>query len=200
MKKFPLINIGIITTLGIVLFTSSCSNRKADMLRVACLEDDNLDQIKKIVRDHPKVINKKAGWGQTIIHSLCINAGYLLRIPKMSYELRKDNYMESRKEKRNYYMKYLIFLLERGANPNIRDKWGRTPLHYAAETADYETCKLLLDYNADKKIRNKDKHDPLFHAKLRWETTGEIKYYENLDKDNRKDLDRRRSSIKNILK
>ena len=40
-------------------------------------------------------------------------------------------------------------LLRRGENPNVGDKTGMTPLHYAARFGHYEIAKLLLDRGAD---------------------------------------------------
>ncbi|MDR6967835.1 ankyrin repeat protein [Flavobacterium arsenatis] len=45
-------------------------------------------------------------------------------------------------------------LLEKKANPNIKDAEGNTALIYAVQFRKFELVKLLLDYNADRKIRD----------------------------------------------
>jgi len=45
-------------------------------------------------------------------------------------------------------------LLERGANPNIIDKWKRTPLHSAAGEQNLELVKLLLSHKADTNLKD----------------------------------------------
>lgn len=40
-------------------------------------------------------------------------------------------------------------LLEAGANPNIVDEQGHTPLMYAARNGDYDSVKALLDAGAN---------------------------------------------------
>jgi ankyrin repeat protein len=46
-----------------------------------------------------------------------------------------------------------IFLLEEGADPNIPDSIGRTPLHAAVETGRAELVKALLTHGADPNAR-----------------------------------------------
>lgn len=43
----------------------------------------------------------------------------------------------------------LELLLSKGADVNLKDKDGRTPLHFAAESADGDIVELLLDKGAD---------------------------------------------------
>ncbi len=45
-------------------------------------------------------------------------------------------------------------LLENGANPNITDKEGITPLMYAVQFQNADTVELLLSYKADKSLKN----------------------------------------------
>jgi hypothetical protein len=51
--------------------------------------------------------------------------------------------------------KLVRLLLEKGANPNARDRQGRTPLHHAA-TSSVDSAKLLLAAGADVKARDRD--------------------------------------------
>jgi len=51
----------------------------------------------------------------------------------------------------NNHYEICKFLLDHGANPNIQDNDGNTPLMYCKS---YEICKLLLNYKANVKLRN----------------------------------------------
>lgn len=47
-----------------------------------------------------------------------------------------------------------LHLLECGADPNLADKWGWTPLHHAALAHHYELIQRLLVYQADPEAKN----------------------------------------------
>jgi ankyrin repeat protein len=55
-------------------------------------------------------------------------------------------------------------LLAAGANPNIADQYGRTPLYYAAVSGNKEIVKILLDYHADPNRADNDGRTPLHDA------------------------------------
>uniref|UniRef100_A0A182M9N1 Uncharacterized protein n=1 Tax=Anopheles culicifacies TaxID=139723 RepID=A0A182M9N1_9DIPT len=52
------------------------------------------------------------------------------------------------------YRDIVRILLEKGANPNIRDKNLNTPLHLAASTDSVEVVQLLLDYGTNVLLRD----------------------------------------------
>ena len=54
--------------------------------------------------------------------------------------------------------------LERGADVNVRDANGETPLHWAAEEGKKETVALLLEHGADVNARGEDGATPLHWA------------------------------------
>jgi len=55
-------------------------------------------------------------------------------------------------------------LLNRGANVNLKDKEGSTPLHYAARQPDEELADLLLANGADPNALDASGKTPLHHA------------------------------------
>ena len=52
-------------------------------------------------------------------------------------------------EQESQRMELLTYLLRRGANPNLPDKNGFTPLYYAAMLAKPQAVSLLLEYDAN---------------------------------------------------
>ena len=58
--------------------------------------------------------------------------------------------------------KLLPFLLEKGADPNIQEKRSKnTPLHIAASLSNFIATRLLLQYGANRHIKNHDGRTPL---------------------------------------
>ncbi|WP_338405958.1 ankyrin repeat domain-containing protein [Wolbachia endosymbiont (group A) of Longitarsus flavicornis] len=56
------------------------------------------------------------------------------------------------------------FLIDKGANIEIRSKEGKTPLHLAVEEAKQNVINLLLDRGADIEAKNNDGKTPLYLA------------------------------------
>ncbi|MGL9761743.1 MAG: ankyrin repeat domain-containing protein [Wolbachia sp.] len=56
------------------------------------------------------------------------------------------------------------FLVDKGANVEIRSKEGKTPLHLAVEEAKQNIINLLLDRGADIEAKNNDGRTPLYLA------------------------------------
>lgn len=84
-----------------------------------------------------KNINSKNSEGQTALHIACINS-------KTSSEI-------------------VDFLLKNGADPNAKDNYDKTPLHYSDDIAK---VKILIKYNADPNARDKSGWTPLHDASI----------------------------------
>ena len=74
-----------------------------------------------------------------------------------------------------------ILLLSKDADPNIRDQYGRTPLHYAAKSDTNEInlhkINLLLENGADKYIKDDEGKIPLDYERERRSKNGkELKF------------------------
>ena len=59
------------------------------------------------------------------------------------------------------------FLLSKGADPNLQNSMGETPLHYAADNSLLEIAKLLCQHQADPNVPNTDGETALFQAVYR---------------------------------
>ena len=59
------------------------------------------------------------------------------------------------------------YLLEQGADPNVANNLGETPLHQASDNSQYSMAELLLKYKADPNRQQNDGDTPLHHAAFR---------------------------------
>lgn len=65
------------------------------------------------------------------------------------------------------YTSIVRLLLEKGADINVQDKWGRTALMMAAREGRLELVRLLLDWEADINIRNENGYTAVMLAAWR---------------------------------
>ncbi|WP_174274902.1 ankyrin repeat domain-containing protein [Sphingomonas bacterium] len=63
-------------------------------------------------------------------------------------------------------MTWLGFLLQKGAQPNMKDRQGNTPLMVAAQTGDADAARLLIDVGATVDAINNSGETPLIRATL----------------------------------
>lgn len=59
---------------------------------------------------------------------------------------------------------YLRFLLQKGANPNIQDRDGNTPMMIAVNSSFVEGVLILIIYKGDVNVRNSSGETPLIRA------------------------------------
>ncbi|MEM4137926.1 MAG: ankyrin repeat domain-containing protein, partial [Candidatus Anstonellaceae archaeon] len=55
-------------------------------------------------------------------------------------------------------------LIEKGANINSTDKYGYTPLHFAAKSGNTKVAEFLIKSGSDVNAKNKDGYTPLHFA------------------------------------
>ena len=60
----------------------------------------------------------------------------------------------------------VAYLIDQGANVNVRDKYGNTPLHYASSDGYEESVELLISAGADVNAQGMKKNAPLHYAAL----------------------------------
>jgi len=58
-------------------------------------------------------------------------------------------------------------LLGRGVSPNLADLYGRTALHFAANSGEYDTAKALLEAGADANAASRTTHGTALHYATR---------------------------------
>ncbi|KAF7927080.1 hypothetical protein BELL_0979g00010 [Botrytis elliptica] len=71
-------------------------------------------------------------------------------------------------------VKLVAKLIDAGANYQISDSFGRTCLHFAAESGDTDITKLLLEKNADVNAKDKEGETPLHWACKQQKTPPEL--------------------------
>jgi cytohesin len=59
-----------------------------------------------------------------------------------------------------------LSLVEAGADPDARDKWGRTPLHWFAVSGHCETVEVLIDAGADPDAQDLHGFTPLHRVAM----------------------------------
>lgn len=123
---------GIISIAVGVIFLISSANivKAADMyvtLFLAEASSGNMKEVQRLLNDEGVNVNSRSTSGQTALMLIsCLG----------------ENYKKNKAEMVN-------FLISRGANVNIGDNFGRTPLIMASLNNDVEMAKLLLEKGAN---------------------------------------------------
>ena len=131
-------------------------------LRVACIIGDG-ETIHALVQSNPSLVNEPLEYGKT---PLCIAAGWGQKDICKFVLLFMNNIFTIQLLLR-IFMLLIRYLLDNKADVNHTDDLGWTPLHWAAFQGQTETCKLLIDHNADVKIENKAHQTALDFEKVK---------------------------------
>lgn len=69
--------------------------------------------------------------------------------------------VKSYKKNKQVALREIQEMLRNGANVNVKDKLGKTPLHYAMQLCSLPLVKLLIKYRASLQIEDKYGKTPL---------------------------------------
>ena len=102
-------------------------------------------------------INQTTSLGKTVLHQL-----------SQPYEgfISKDFSLNDANETLNDTLKLLLTLIDHGADVNICDNHGKSPLHYAAQNGTKFIAKILLQKGADVYLNDKVGLNALDHAAM----------------------------------
>ncbi|XP_070591896.1 ankyrin repeat domain-containing protein 26-like [Erythrolamprus reginae] len=135
-------------------------------LHQAAAEGD-LGELRHLLQKHD--LNEKDNAGRTPLHFACAN-GYT---DIVTFLVDNKCQLDScDKDKRSPLMKAVecqqdfsaIYLLEHGADPNLKDIDNNTALHFAARNSSVSLAECLLEKKADIEAQNKDGCTPLIVA------------------------------------
>ncbi|KAI4838317.1 acyl-CoA-binding protein [Plasmodium brasilianum] len=106
------------------------NNNSSNLCDIFCqgVVEENIEQIKNTLKNHPSLINKKNTSGLTALHYAC-DRGYL---------------------------DIVKFLVDQGADIHAEDSFGDTALHIAAYSEKREIIEYLISAGADANRKNLD--------------------------------------------
>ncbi|XP_046543393.1 uncharacterized protein LOC124253630 [Haliotis rubra] len=94
--------------------------------------------------------------GMTALHLVVTMRGFHLQSLEENYDYAELSCLGP--------CEFLKLFLEKGVDPNIPDKLGRTALHYASDHSDNSSVMLLLDHGADSDVQDLWGMTPLHRA------------------------------------
>ena len=62
----------------------------------------------------------------------------------------------------NGHSDIVTLLLDAGADTNVKNNWGNTPMHMAADKGNTDIVMLLLDGGAEERMNN-NRYTPLYY-------------------------------------
>jgi ankyrin repeat protein len=108
---------------------------------MTAVQTENLDILKKLTTS--ETVNTQDNYGWSALHFI-------------SYRLsKKENLLQN---------EIVDFLIQSGANVNLQNRKGFTPLHLAIKNSALYTSQALIDNGADITLKDKNGQTPLMHA------------------------------------
>lgn len=154
-------------------------NSNGNILSQASTKDSNLEKIKYIIENGGKYDEKSVG-DQSPIYSSAqtrqfklinfwLNNGIDINIQKSNGRTPIFDVCRNRKNifaNVTYYdtLKLLKFMIQKGANPSIKDKRGITPLHLISENGTAEHVKYISSFYNNINIQDNFLQTPLHYA------------------------------------
>ena len=126
------------------------------------------DLAEHLIIKHPQQVNATGGYYVSPL-AVALSAGHL-KIAQLLYERGANVDVQGNDDKTPLIgacsdgvqpIEIVQWLLSRGANPNVRDKYGWTPQHLAASHGHAEISRLLLQYKADSNAQHQFAGTPL---------------------------------------
>jgi ankyrin repeat protein len=140
----------------------------------AC-EADDFERVKLILRQNPDFVAKRVRRnidGRGPLHYTARNGDletsrYLIEVRQIEVDFKDDNgetaFVYAAK---NGHLRLCKFLLEKGANLNVRNKYGFTPLMYTVIYGHFNVCNLLIENGADINATDEDNNTALLYAAM----------------------------------
>lgn len=145
------------------------TSKQRDNALLASLKKSDTLEVRRLLKQkaNPNAVDSENG-GRTAL--LCAILSVDLNKISMKAEerekIRKSMSDENRDAMDTFRgnLEYVSLLLNAGADPNLTDKSGRTPLMAAAMCGNEDECKLLLKFNANLNSADRTKPTPLMFA------------------------------------
>jgi len=160
---------------------------RLDMGRISlgdAVRTNNVRLVKFVLENYPvDDVNARDFYGDTLLHVATQYKGVCER----DVWNEKTCFHEIR-ETESEYLPIVELLLKKGADPNIKNEDGDTPLHIAAINAYDRIVELMLDFQADPNRTNRDGDTPLHKAveyayhQIDWKKSWDYKPYCNIVK------------------
>ena len=122
--------------------------------------EDKLDQWQSIIElllEHDAKLDI-VGWFRHSIISIAV-----IGIPTIDGPFAEANSVEEGLRVRNSKVKLVEYLLQRGADPNSKDKSGRTSLHCALVSQSPDVVKILIQHGADVNAVTNTRASPIYY-------------------------------------
>lgn len=149
------------------------------------MKKGNVELIQTILKKNPKAVKQKNGWRQTALHYVACYSG------KGGWRHEIDT--------AQYYHKYMEILLKAGADPNCKDKWGNTPLHYTVSIKDYIGSRILFNAGARRDTKNDKGHDVRTNYVIRNNSKSSVERIKGMSKEENVAFEKACQKIEKLL-
>jgi ankyrin repeat protein len=151
---------------------SSCTNRtktvKVDNL-VELVKTGNLEAIERTVNVNPLLANSKRDDGIPLLYFAAANGHAKI----VSYLLSKGAEVDAKADyggtlhiaTEKEYATIVKTLLQWKANPNLKDKWGQSPLHNSTRNSNAQIAQMLIQAGGDASSVDSQGRTPLHRCK-----------------------------------